>query len=101
MLQPLSIRLQIGICFFQLPLPVTPSAFLAVRLPPVGRDAGFTVFRSSDDNDDLAPACHTGSGHVRVPHRYSEAARCIAFWLKPVSAFGLSIITVLIAVYLW
>jgi len=30
---PLSIRLQDGLCFFPIPLPALPSAFLTVRLP--------------------------------------------------------------------
>jgi hypothetical protein len=90
----------LAFAFSSVPLSDTSSVHLAVQLSSERRGIGFTVFHSSDDNDDLAPAPYTGSGPVRVLHRVSEATCCVAFWLKPVSVFGLSIITVLIAVHL-
>jgi hypothetical protein len=44
----LSIRLQDGFGFFQLPMPLISSAFLAVSLPPKRRDGGFTTFHSNN-----------------------------------------------------
>ncbi|ATF33290.1 hypothetical protein CO709_08105 [Burkholderia thailandensis] len=75
---PLSIStpLQGGICFLDHPLPASPSAFLAVRLPR-GRGFGLIVFRTSYTNS-LGPAFLpvTACPCVRSTHR---ATRHIPF----------------------
>jgi len=55
MFQLLSDSLQTGIRFLQPPLPAIPTTHLTIRLPPLRRDVGFGVFRSSDKGD-VVPA---------------------------------------------
>lgn len=100
MLQLLSAPLQNGLGFFQHPLPVIPSAFIAdAPAPEPGRNAGFTMLVSNDTNE-LIPASHTGSlecpcvPSVRWNNRLHRR-----FWPEPDSVFGSLSMTVPIAVH--
>lgn len=85
----LSTRLRSGICFFQFPLPGTPTAVLAETLAHnFGRDVGVTRLDNNDTNE-LAPVNTPAVLCVRVLLPCGGATDGVAFWLKPISAFGL------------
>jgi hypothetical protein len=95
MLQPLSRRLQPGIRFLHHPLPAALSARLAARFP-LWEGYGLTVFRTTDRMDGVGPLF---SPMVLCAHdrgNFSPCAHHVAFWLKPVSTFGLFCITAFI-----
>jgi hypothetical protein len=101
MLQLLSAALHSGLCFFQFPLPATPTVVLADALAPEpGRSVGFTMLVSNDTND-LAPAFTPAVFGVRVFHApgWHNRLRCHFGW-EPVSIFGSRGITVPAAVHL-
>lgn len=79
--------------------PPSPQSALRPNLPSKRRNAGFTVFRSSNMND-LAPAFTPAASNVRVPRFKSEATDCVPFGSSPISIFGLLNLTMLAAVYL-
>jgi hypothetical protein len=95
MLQPLSRRLRPGIRFLHHPLPAALSARLAARFP-LWEGYGLTVFRTTDRMDGVGPLF---SPMVLCAHdrgNFSPCAHHVAFWLKPVSTFGLFCITAFI-----
>ncbi len=86
MAQPLSIRLQDGIRFFDNPLPAPATAFLAVRLPE-GRRYGLTMFRVNNTSgvDPAYPPVALLSvcpHHIREhPATYLLVQACQHLWL--------------------
>src|SRR5208282_3695402 len=101
MLPLLSAPLQGGLRFFQYPLPITPTAFLAdAPAPTPRRGVGFTQL-SINDMGELVPAYHTGSLECPCAPRVRESIRLHRrFWPEPVSAFGSIGMTVPEAVHL-
>lgn len=90
--KPVSTPLQRGIRFFRYPIPAPPTASLTVRLPR-GREYGVTTFHLFNTNG-LDPACPpVADFFVRVPPIQKEAARHMPFWLKLISTFSLSDVT--------
>jgi hypothetical protein len=87
MLQPLSVRLQNGLRFFQHPLPAIPTAPLAESPASARRDVGFTMFCSNNMNE-LAPVSRTGSLVRPCVPRPEEATDRVTFWWEPISVFG-------------
>jgi len=98
MFQPLSTPLQSGIRFLRNPLPALPTVHLTAHLLirfPFEQQYGLTAF----------PICHTtGLGSAfspialwrRIPnHDWNNRLR--TFWFKPISSFGLSILTAFIS----
>jgi hypothetical protein len=89
--EPLSSSLQTGLRFFHRPLPAPPSADLTVRFPK-GRDTGLP--RSSDLPYRWLRCCLFAGGACVCVSEAKNLSTCpLAFWLKPISAFGLSLIT--------
>jgi hypothetical protein len=80
---------------FPTPLPAPPLVGLAAFLPRVEEQYGLTTFRKVDTNG-LGALCPPGAlgVHDRVLSRL--CTRSSAFWLKPISIFGLSLITTFI-----
>ncbi len=91
----MSDSLQISIRFLHHPLPASPSAFLTVCLP-IGRRYGLTMFHVHNKNGlDPAYPPVTELSVCSQPKR-EQPATCL-FWLKPVSVFGLSFLTMFIS----
>jgi len=80
---------------FPTPIPAPPSVGLAASLPRVEEQYGLTTFRKVD-TDGLGALCPPGAlgVHDRVLSRL--CTRSSAFWRKPGSIFGLSLITTFI-----
>src|SRR5262249_10627696 len=80
---------------FPTPLPAPPSVGLAASLPRVEEHYGLITFRKID-TDGLGALCSPGAlaVHDRVLSRL--CTRSSAFWLKPSSILGLSLITTFI-----
>ena len=102
--EPLSRPLQAGLRFLHDPLPPSPTDCLAAFLPSsperLGRRVGFTTFPRlpAQPNTSVAPA---RLGPISPPvaldddvtARKTRPTSYDAFWLRPKSSFGRSIIT--------
>lgn len=51
-------------------------------------------------HEGVSPCLFTGSLNIRVPPLHKGATHCFAFWLKPVSVFGLLRFTMFTTVHL-
>ena len=80
---------------FPTPLPAPPSVGLAASLPRVEEQYGLTTFRKVD-TDGLGALCPPGALGVHDKVLSRLCTRSSAFWLKPSSIFGLSLITTFI-----
>ena len=88
MLQPLSLPLQQGLRFFRLPSPAISSARLTAAYPTAnGRYRAYRV--SLREPSGLGPLYPPVAFGVHERARKIASARHGAFWLKPVSIFGL------------
>ena len=96
MLQSLSAPLQDGIRFFLIPLPASPWAFLAVRLPTVpGENTGLPC-TTNVIYEEVRPCLITDGYCVSVIPIPREFTYPRTFWFKPDAAsnFGLFLMTV-------
>jgi hypothetical protein len=95
MFQPLSRPLPPSFRLLRHPLPAALSARLAARFP-LREDYGLTVFRVTDPVDGVGPPFSPVVLSAHDRGNFSPCAHHIAFWLKPVSTFGLFCITAFI-----
>jgi hypothetical protein len=92
MSQPLSAPLQVGIRFLPPPLPATPSAHLATRFPK-GRATGLP--RCVAETAWVRSRPYAG-GSTSAPDEFEASGPGhLPFWSKPVSTFGLFLVTTL------
>ncbi len=98
MFQPVSLPLQKGIRFVPVPYPPRQVPYphrygFALRRPypsvyTEGGRYGLTTFRKID-KDGLGSLCLPTALGVDDKEAINPCSRCIAFWLKPNSIFGL------------
>lgn len=94
MSQPLSGPLQPSLRFFRTPMPAPPTAFLTVSLPAWAAIRVFRVPRRS--HEWFRFRLFTGSILSVLPQYLRSRPATFPFWVRPVSVFGLLVMTMFI-----
>ena len=95
---PLSVPLQHSFCLLRLPLPAFLSASLADCFPSLGGIQAYHVPLVCPDG--LGPTCSPVMSDVSERGNWIPLYPSHTFWFKPVSTFGLALLTTLLAVHL-
>lgn len=94
MSQPVSRPLQPGVRFLRAPLATAPTAFLAVHLPLPAARWAYPLFRMNFPTG--GPFLFAGGLPSMVAQFTRTTPHRVPFWSKPVSTFGLLLVTTFI-----
>jgi len=94
--QPLSNRLQTGICFLRVPLPASPTVFFAVHLPCRAEIWAYHVLLKQQEW--VRPCLSTGSiGYSRAPIQKEDSLATLPFWPSLSASLACSHVTMFIS----